>query len=521
MSPGFVDIRAFRFVLLTAFCAQIAGLSRAQDKPSSLPPLDPALFDPPHAAHLLSRAGFGGTPDDAKALAALGLEKAVESLLSPAAPESIGVFNPSLTEPIRLGALKDKSPEERKKALQERRRDDQVQFQKLRAWWLRRMVLTERPLEEKMTLFWHGHFATSQRDVKSSYHMWLQNQTIRAHALGNFKELVRLIAKDPAMLRYLDNNRNIRSHPNENFARELMELFTLGTGNYTEQDVKEGARALTGWTFRGNEFVFARRAHDAGEKTFLGKTGRFTGDDVIDIVFEQPATSRLIARKLFLFFAHEQPSEAVVEALAATLRESHFEVKPVLSQLFRSAELYSKPARGNRIKSPVELVVGTLRALRVDPGESPAFALLAGRMGQDLLLPPNVKGWDGGEAWISTSTLLDRYNFGRPILGLDETHRPARKDGARGDAKARLEARALRRVPTWDSAKVKEELLGKGGEDLPASEAVDRVVGRLLIVPLSEASRKKLKEFYASAKPATRLAELIHLIISSPEYQLG
>jgi uncharacterized protein (DUF1800 family) len=508
--------RAFAILLYFSLAAWLSSLALPGRAAADLPLLDPKAFDRDAAAHLLSRAGFGGTPEEIDEYAALDLDKAVDRLLdmkdSPAPPD----FEPTVTQRPTRSELAGLKQEERRKAIQEHQRKDQEQYQKLRGWWLRRMVVSARPLEEKMVLFWHGHFTSSQRDVKDSYHMYLQNRALREGALGSFKELTRRMAKDPAMLEYLDNNKNVRRAPNENFARELLELFTLGIGNYTERDIKEAARALTGWTFRGNEFVFAQATHDPGEKRFLGKSGKLNGDDVIDIIFDQPAVSRFIVRKLFVYFAHDDPPPSVVEALAETLRKHNFEVRPVLARLFRSAEFYSRRSRGNMIKSPVQLVAGTLRLLRVDPGESSACVTIAGRMGQDLFNPPNVKGWEGGKTWISTSTLFDRYNFSRPLVGLDEA-----LAGPAGEAgkKARARRPGLR-LPRWEEARIRKELLGEGLEPSP-EETVDRIARRFLLVPLPEESRKKLTDFYRSADARRRLAELIHLVLSSAEYQLG
>lgn len=500
----------------------ISSSSLAGDQEHTLKLLDPASFDKAAARHLLSRAGFGGAPQEADALEALGLEKAVLQLLDSSRSSSLEEFKATVTERPSRRELILLGQEERKQRIAENRRADALQFQRLRAWWFRRMVLTPSPLEEKMTLFWHGHFATGQRDVKNSYHMYLQNQTLRAFLLGNFRDLTRAIAKDPAMLEYLDNNKNNRRRPNENFARELMELFTLGRGNYSELDVKEAARALTGWTFRGNDFVVEARAHDPGEKTFLGRTGRFTGDEIIDIIFEQPAASRFLAKKLFVFFAHESPPEEVIEALARTLRESSFQVRPVLAQLFQSAEFYSSRSRGSRIKSPVELIVGTLRLLKVDPGDSPALPFLAGRMGQDIFLPPSVKGWDGGESWISTSTLFDRYNFSRPLLGLETPKGPLPRERPGGQKPLeRMAQAAARNLPRWEAEGGLERILGKNHETLGAEEVVDLVVRQFLLVPLSPEARKRLVEFLKNSSSKTRFQELIHLVLSSPEYQLG
>jgi uncharacterized protein (DUF1800 family) len=510
-----------RGLLSLAFAALLAhpAVPAGGGEPPALAELDPAAFDRAAAAHLLSRAGFGGTPAEVEALRAMGLQKAVEAILDgtalgpasrpPPALEARPVGRPPRDE---LAGL---TREERQKKVQAARRADQAQLQALRAAWVRRMVLTAHPLEEKLALFWHGHFATSQREVRNSYHMRLQNDLFRSRGLGSFRDLTRAVARDPAMLRYLDQNQNRKGRPNENFARELMELFTLGIGNYTEDDVKEAARALTGWTFREDGFVFQRRAHDDGVKTFLGRTGAFTGDDVVDIIFEQPAASRFVTRKIFAFFAHEDPPADVVEALADTLRASGFEIRPVLARLFRCAEFYAASARGTRVKSPVELVVGTARLLGIDPGDSPFLAFAAGRMGQDLFLPPSVKGWDGGQAWISTKTLFDRYNFARAVLGLEEAGRPGRGDrpppGRGGGGPP----------PRWDAAAGAEAILGKDWTSLQAADVVERVARRFLLVALDGEAKAKLAAFYDGARGEMRLAELIHLVLSSPEYQMG
>ncbi len=538
---------AGRGVLLADGGKKPAALAALAD----LAALDPAAFDRAAAAHLLNRAGFGGTPEEVEKLRALGLEKAVESLLDTTGPDPLPAFMPAVSEPLEPRSLAALSKEERQKKTRERRVADQRQLQELRAWWMRRMTLTGRPVEEKMALFLHGHFATSFRDVQNSYHMFLQNRTLRIHALGNFKRLVLEIAQDPAMLRYLNNNRNVKSAPNENFARELLELFTLGIGNYGEEDIKEAARAFTGWTLRGNEFFFAQRQHDSGEKSFLGRKGDFDGKGIVDIVFEQPAAARFIVRKLFVFFVHDEPPPETIEALAGTFRSSGFEIRPVLRQLFASAEFYSARSRGTQIKSPVDLVVGTLRLLGIDPGDSPACAVAAGQMGQELFLPPNVKGWEGGRTWVSTSTLSDRYRFSRPLVSMEDA--PARPRAARGIEKARSEKRArsaekspaektgaakdendqaekkkrvrllegaARRMPRWDPQRVSREILGEDAGGLRGEEAVDRVAARFLLVPLSVETRRELTDAYKKGSGRNRLADLIQGITSTPEYQV-
>src|SRR2546428_3942567 len=248
-----------------------------------------------------------------------------------------------------------------REAFQQLRRADVRKFQEIRAGWLQRMIQTSRPLQEKMVLFWHGHLVSGFPDVTSAEHMAMQLALFRQMATGSFKELILAISQDPAMLSYLDNNSNRKGKPNENYARELMELFTLGVGNFGEQDVKEAARAFTGWTFTGNEFVFRRNQHDDGVKTFLGRTGTFDGTDVIEILFAQPAAARHLPPKLFEAFAYQGPEEPVIDELAGIFRRSDWSVRAVLRALFHSALFYSPKTVRAQVKSPVELVVGAVQ----------------------------------------------------------------------------------------------------------------------------------------------------------------
>jgi uncharacterized protein (DUF1800 family) len=293
----------------------------------------------------------------------------------------------------------------------------------MRGWWMGEMLATDAPLAERMTLFWHNHFVSSQQKVRSAKLRYRQNATLRRHALGDFGALLHAASKDAAMLLYLDGVRNRRGAPNENFAREVMELFTLGEGHYTESDVKEAARAFSGWSLeRGSgAFVFRRALHDPGEKTILGRTGRFDGDQVLDILLERPETAELVVRKLWLEFVSPEPDEAYVRRIAADFRRSGYRIPVALSQLFASEAFWSPDNRGVLVKSPVELVVGTLRSLEVAPDDATPFALAAAGMGQNLFSPPNVKGWRGGDAWIDSSTLLARKQFVESISRYEES----------------------------------------------------------------------------------------------------
>jgi len=283
----------------------------------------------------------------------------------------------------------------------------------LRAWWLREMLLTPSPLTERMTLFWHNHFATSQQKVRLASLMYRQNALMRREALGNFASLLHAVAKDPAMLVYLDNAGSRKQAPNENFAREVMELFTLGEGRYGERDVNEAARAFTGWSIDrdSGEFVYRRVWHDYGEKTVLGKSGRFDGDEVLDILLGRPETAEFIAAKLWreLVSAHPEPRE--VARWAAAFRDSRYEVKPLLRAALTSEAFWSPENRAALVKSPVDLVVGTLRVFGIHPFDLRPAVFACATLGQNPFSPPNVKGWPGGQAWIDSATLLGRKQW--------------------------------------------------------------------------------------------------------------
>src|SRR5262249_34183614 len=283
----------------------------------------------------------------------------------------------------------------------------------LRGWWVREMLVTPSPLTERMTLFWHNHFVSAQPKVRVSHLMYRQNATLRAYALGNFGAFLHAIAKDPAMVVYLDSRPNRGGAPNENFAREVMELFTLGEGHYTEADVKEAARAFTGWSLdrETGAFMFRPRLHDDGIKTVLGHSGRLDGDAVLDILLARPETAEFVVAKLWREFISPDPDPAEVARIARRFRASNYEIKVALSALLTSDAFYASANRGVLVKSPIELVVGTLRQLELAPDGAVPFAVAAAGMGQNLFSPPNVKGWPGGEAWINTTTLLARKQF--------------------------------------------------------------------------------------------------------------
>ncbi|MCS6937296.1 MAG: DUF1800 domain-containing protein [Candidatus Bipolaricaulota bacterium] len=360
-------------------------------------------FDYEAAAHLLRRAGFNGTSAEIERLAQMGKARAVDYLLN-------------------YEQIDDNAMEQGLQQYLLSQNLDLTQFRPIQIWWLYRMIYTKRPLLEKMVLFWHGHFATAIKKVSIAPLMLQQNQLFRRLALGNFETLVIEVAKDPAMILWLDNNTNIKDAPNENFARELFELFTLGirdpiTGQarYTEQDIKEAARAFTGWTIRRGQFFFNASQHDYGPKTILGKTGNWNGDDVIRFACAERSTGRFIAKKLWEFFAYANPEPQIIEELADVYFASRYSIKDVMRHLFLRDEFYSEKARFANVKSPTELVVGALRQLEASYNLRLLPAFLSA-MEQDLFNPPDVNGWDGGLKWINTATMLVRYNFANAVV---------------------------------------------------------------------------------------------------------
>jgi uncharacterized protein (DUF1800 family) len=362
------------------------------------------------ARHLLNRTGFGASDSEIRACAKLTRGEAVDRLLADARREPTLAPPAFVDEPfLPYYRIRDLSADDRMAELRKRLQ----QGFELRAWWLHEMVLTPSPLTERLTVFWHNHFATSQQKVRSVPLMYRQNVLLRREALGSFRRLLHDIAKDPAMLVYLDNAGSRRQAPNENFAREVMELFTLGEGHYTERDVKEAARAFTGWSLDRDtgQFTYRRMWHDGGEKTVLGRTGRLGGAEVLDLLLERPQTAEFVTAKLWREFVSPTPDAAEVRRLAAVFRDSGYEVKPLMRALLTSTAFWAEDNRATIIKSPVDLVVGTMRTFEIRPMDFRPAALAVGLLGQNLLQPPNVKGWPGGEKWIDASTLLGRRQW--------------------------------------------------------------------------------------------------------------
>ncbi|MGZ3547714.1 MAG: DUF1800 domain-containing protein [Vulcanimicrobiaceae bacterium] len=377
------------------------------------------------AAHLLRRAAFGSSPDEVKRAASGSMHDTVESLVhfpstaSLPQPDNLYDPRPDLIAFIRQAALRraqddrnadDTAKRQFRQSLRKKERDSILSLQ---MWWLNRMLRTPAPLQEKMALYFHGHFTTAaiQKGVSPSM-VYNQNQLFRQYALGDLRQLTWQVSIDPAMLLYLDNARNDASHPNENYARELMELFSLGVDHYTEDDVRQSARAWTGWKLdrRSGQSYFNAQVHDDGMKRFLGRTGNFTGHDVVNIIFDQPQCAKFFATSLLGFFVYNDPEPELVDAVASLIIENDYTLAPVMSTLLQSNVFYSGRAYRALVKSPVEFLVGTYKTFGLTQVDATALRAL-NQMGQVLFYPPNVAGWPGGANWITSQTAIARENF--------------------------------------------------------------------------------------------------------------
>ncbi len=439
-------------------------------EPTAERPWDRAL-----AAHLFRRAGFATDPATLDAALTQSPASVVEELLKAnVEPSQFRTTADQLAETVLAGG----------------------EAKRLSSAWVYRLMNTPSQLLEKMTLFWHGHFATGAEKVADARLMWHQNQLLRQHAMGNFPALVHGISQDPAMLIYLDSVANRKAHPNENFARELMELFCLGEGNYSERDVQELARCFTGWEIKNKRFRKNKYQQDSGEKTVLGQSGPFDGEDGVRCVLNQPSVERFLALKWYRFFIADEPAPSVelLQPLADEFRKHDLQVAPALKLLFQSNLFYSSHAVGRHIKSPVEFIIGALRSLRATASADLISQGLIG-LGQGLFYPPNVKGWDGGRTWINSSTLLGRSNLLADLLAHDSTK------FAGGSLSA---------------------YLNDLGIDSP-QQAIEHYESTLLAMRLSEGVRDELCHAFPKAasddEPTAR--ELLHAVLSLPLSQLG
>ena len=602
--------RPLFIALLSSFCAFTmaanARVAPAADAAGDgwagdLSPIAASDWNYERAAHLIERAGFGATPEEIARVAAMTPELAVNSLVNYETIDASALkpfdesgiwdpgmdpFPPSRAEAVRRAREHGEGLGEKVLAPGTQRRlqpvvdkffysltANNIETQRLGLWWANRMIASPRPLEEKLTLFWHGHFATGQNKVRDYRMMLQQNRMLRANASGTLRDLLVGILKDPGMLVYLDNGENVKSHPNENFGRELLELFSMGVGNYSERDVREAARAFTGWTNDVLTYKFDTEQHDFGEKTFLGRTGPLNGEDIIDTILAQPVTGEYVAGKLYRYFVRDEISSDVKADLGRSFRASGYQIKPLMRRMLLAKDFYSTPSVATQIKSPVHLVVSTYKkmGLREIP-TIPDFGRMTGGLGQTLFEPPNVAGWAGGRTWITPATLLQRGNLFRDVMFPDvKSFRPPDRAmsatdtrvGERlaqgmniteatreGDAESNkmvdrdedyntryggyagnlLAFKRTKLIPRQPAGINLTAMVTAAGADT-ADKVVDHFARRFLSVPLAEKDRALLVGFLrdklgsSTVKPGdvleSSLRELLYLVLSTPEYQLG
>ena len=596
---------AFLLLALLSGRAQAAGVcSGGAAWVGDLTPISATDWNAARAAHLIERAGFGDTPDAVARLATLDPARLVRDLVAPtgidnshlAAFDESGVFDETLdpfppSRPAATDLAKEKGEAlgVKIKPTGNRRlqpvanrffywlRASKLETQRLSNWWANRMLATKRPLEEKMALFWHGHFATSEDKVRDYRKMKKQLELFHTKGLGDFRELLTGVAQDPAMLAFLDAGVNVKGAPNENFAREIMELFTMGVGNYKEADIREGARAFTGWNFKGVNFVVNDAQHDGTEKNFLGQKGNFNGIEAIEIILKQPVTAEFVAARIHRFFVRDEISPELRKRLGEILRTNGYKIAPLLETIFLSKDFYSSASCGTHIKSPVELVISTYKKLGLAeiPGV-PDFHESTSALGQTLFWPPTVAGWAQGRSWITPGLLIERGNFARDVVFPDIAFIPHdRHPGgdyqivqvserlARGldiaaatssdkdvmatsnmmadrdeDFNTRYASyrgwqMALERVKPLPRHTARLDLtkLIQDNKLKSATDAVDFLVKRMFIVAPSPEARTRLAQHLeqelgtsdltqAGTYMEESLRSLLHLILSQPEYQL-
>ena len=459
-------------------------------RPTATPPPTPTpvpkpttlVSEPARVRHLLWRAGFGASKPDLDRFRSAGLKETINYLVD---------FK-GADETVLEGRLAAQT-------------FDLKKLNHLQRWWLQRMAYTDKPLQEKMTLFWHGILTSSWRKSGKELQMQVQNDLFREQGMGRYDRLLKAISRDAAMMSYLDSRSNKKKAPNENYSRELMELFTMGVDNYTEEDVRESARAFTGWELKNKvKFVFNKRQHDFEYKTFLGRTGKFNGDDVVDIIMQQPVSAEYICTRLWTFFAYDDPEPALVQRLAGIFKDNKTEIRPVLRAMFESEEFYSERAVAALVKGPAELTAGTIRVLGVDTNFGPLDSRVE-RMGQILMEPPNVAGWDGGASWINSSTLLERLNMANAVAG---------------SRKAKI---------GFKPAKLVEEQGLTGSEEI-----VDFFADIILAGRIDDFERQVLTAFFEALGDGNlknnkgktpsfedKLRNIVYLMLASPNYQVA
>jgi uncharacterized protein (DUF1800 family) len=467
--------------------------------------------------HLLWRAGFGPAVEQWNDLTKTSPVKLYEALekASKKEPQPLNVAS-NVVEGLMNGIDGVRRTEMTKEEKQQLQKKSREEIKSLNLFWLDEMVNSEQQLREKLAFFWHGHFAC--RNLNAYYQQDLIN-IIRKHALGNFGTLLKEVSRSAAMLAFLNNQQNRKQKPNENFAREVMELFTMGRGNYTEKDIKEAARAFTGWQFKLNgEFIFRANLHDDGSKTVLNKTGNFDGDDVLDILLEQKQTATYICTKLYRFFVNDQIDPQKVQWMADRFYKSGYEIAPLLKDIFTADWFYESQHIGSRVKSPIDLLVGIRRSLPMDIEKEEGQLVLQKILGQILFYPPNVAGWPGGYNWIDSSSLMFRLRLPQLVAYKEAFNIKAKADddqemGKKQQTVAKIGGRVLPTTIHWEESI--KQLSAVGRENLLSS------MTRLLWqTDPSTINQQTLEKFVDSSSRERYIQTAIIHLMCTPEYQM-
>lgn len=455
--------------------------------------------------HLFWRAGFGLSAKEFENHKNANIYETVNFLINHAQKYQTLEAETTISN---LSMAEIEAVKKDKAKLRELKKKSKRLVRKLNTDWVMRMAAPDKSaLLERMSLFWHGHFAC---DTKISHLAINQLNTIRQHCLGNFRSFVKAIARDPSMIRYLNNQQNVKGKPNENFARELMELFTIGRGNYTEQDVKEAARAFTGWssTLQG-AFIFRNRVHDFESKTFMGKTGHFDGDDIIDIILDKKETAYFISKKIYTYFVNEKIQEDEVKEMAKIFYASDYNIGTLMEHLFTSDWFYEERNIGSKIKSPVEFIAGMIRSLEVSFKNKMGILFTERALGQTLFRPPNVAGWPGGKSWIDNSTLMLRLNLVNLLYKNTEVKFEI------GDEAERESFQGFKKF----NGSLNLQNILDNHMNTPEDSLQSALMDFFLADPSSLKETRNLLEMDNSSK-AEKIKELTFKILSLPEYQM-
>ncbi|MFT3982144.1 MAG: DUF1800 domain-containing protein [Ferruginibacter sp.] len=474
--------------------------------------------------HLLWRAAFGPMAENAATLDDISQKKLWELLLktSSRSPEKIAVASnllDGLVEGVKdLSMQSQLSKEQQGRMRRQQYRDD---LKNMNLLWMDQMINSQAQLREKMSLFWHNHFSCR---VINSYFQQELLHVVRSNALGNFGTMLKEVSKCPSMLQFLNNQQNRKGRPNENFAREVMELFTMGRGNYTEKDIKEAARAFTGWGFNaGGEFVFRQNQHDTGQKTILGKTGNFDGDDVLNILLEQPQTAVYITRKIYRNFVNEEVNDSNLQWLAQRFYDNNYDITKLLTDIYTSDWFYSEKNIGNKIKSPVELMVGIRRFLPMELDKDESQLLFQKILGQVLFYPPNVAGWPGGRSWIDSSTLMVRLQLPQVLAAKESINITAKNDDDVNMGMVKEEQLRINRnkayVDKGASAQIDWSLIDKTFEKVSRDNLSQKIADTLLQTG-SRVPQPVLDVYISKDSRENFVKTSVIQLMATPEYQL-